>query len=63
MLKIVFFSLLIISRVGRWFGFQIRIFIGAFLLSFLGLSEFFLTGAGAIFSVDFIGYILILLRF
>lgn len=63
MLKVVFFTVLIIGGVGRWFGVQVRIFVGAFLLSFCGLREFFFGGLRSIFGVDFIGYILILLRF
>lgn len=38
-------------------------FLGAFLLSFCGLREFFLTGLDSAFGVDFVGYVLILLRF
>lgn len=63
MLKMVFFTLLITGGVGRWFGVQLRIFLGAFLLSFYGLREFFLGGLGSMLGVDFVGYILILLRF
>ena len=38
-------------------------FLGAFLLSFCGLSEFSWSGVGSVLGVDFVGYILILLRF
>lgn len=63
MLKIVFFTVSIIAGVGSWFGVQVGMFLGAFLLSFCGLREFFFGGLSSIFGVDFVGYILILLRF
>lgn len=63
MLKMVFFTLLIVGRVGRWFGVQLGMFLGAFLLTFCGLREFFFGNLGSIFGLDFVGYILVLLRF
>ena len=63
MLKIVLFTISILVGVGSWFGIQFRLFLGAFLLSFYGLREFFLGGLGSMFGVDFVGYILILLSF
>nr|YP_009563992.1 NADH dehydrogenase subunit 4 [Alpheus inopinatus]QAX91342.1 NADH dehydrogenase subunit 4 [Alpheus inopinatus] len=63
MLKMVFFTLLMTSGVSSWFGLQVGMFIGAFLLSLCGLSEFFFGNLGLIFGVDFVGYILILLSF
>ena len=63
MLKLVFFTLLISGSVRSWFGVQLRIFLGAFLLSLCGLREFYLGGVRSIFGVDFVGYILILLSF
>lgn len=41
MLKVVFFTLLISCRVGRWFRVQVSMFIGVFLFSLCGLREFF----------------------
>ena len=63
MLKVVLFNILITSGVRSWFGLQVRIFLGAFLLMFCGLSEFFMGRIGSVFGVDFVGYILILLSF
>nr|QFG40120.1 NADH dehydrogenase subunit 4 [Alpheus randalli] len=63
MLKMVFFSLLMIGGMGNWFGVQVGMFLGAFFLSFCGLSEFFFSGLSSMFGVDFVGYILILLSF
>lgn len=63
MLKIIFFTISIIGRVSSWFGLQVTMFIGAFLLRFCGLSEFFFSDLGLIFGIDFVGYILILLSF
>lgn len=63
MLKMVFFTLLITCSVRRWFRVQVGMYLGAFLLRLCGLREFFYGGLGSIFGVDFVGYILILLRF
>ena len=63
MLKVLFFNVLIISGCASWFGVQVRIFMGAFLLGLCGLREFFLGGLTSRFGVDYAGYILILLRF
>nr|QFG40107.1 NADH dehydrogenase subunit 4 [Alpheus bellulus] len=63
MLKMVFFTLLMSWGVSSWFSVQVSMFVGAFLLSFCGLSEFFWGGLSSMFGVDFVGYILILLSF
>nr|YP_009500799.1 NADH dehydrogenase subunit 4 [Alpheus japonicus]AXB37193.1 NADH dehydrogenase subunit 4 [Alpheus japonicus] len=63
MLKMVFFSLLMIGGTSSWFGLQVSMFMGAFFLGFCGLNEFFFSGLGSMFGVDFVGYILILLSF
>nr|YP_010868538.1 NADH dehydrogenase subunit 4 [Alpheus brevicristatus]WGU20733.1 NADH dehydrogenase subunit 4 [Alpheus brevicristatus] len=63
MLKVVFFTLLMSASVSSWFGVQVSMFLGAFLLSLCGLGEFFWGGLSSNLGVDFVGYILILLSF
>lgn len=63
MLKLVFFTVSIIGGVRSWFGLQVGMFVGAFLVVFCGMREFFFRNIGLIFGLDFVGYILILLSF
>ena len=63
MLKVVFFTLLITVGAGEWFGVQIAMFLGSLMLVFCGLSEFFMSGVGVVLGVDFLGFVLIILRF
>nr|YP_004123577.1 NADH dehydrogenase subunit 4 [Alpheus distinguendus]ACV90184.1 NADH dehydrogenase subunit 4 [Alpheus distinguendus] len=63
MLKMVFFTLLMTWGVGSWFSVQVSMFMGAFMLSFCGLSEFFWGGLSSALGIDFVSYILIMLSF
>lgn len=63
MLKIVFYTLLISGSAKSWRRLQFSIFLGAFIFSLTGLSAFNLGNLGSILGVDFVGYVLILLRF
>nr|YP_009498543.1 NADH dehydrogenase subunit 4 [Alpheus hoplocheles]AWK60858.1 NADH dehydrogenase subunit 4 [Alpheus hoplocheles] len=63
MLKMVFFTLLMTWGVGSWFSVQFSMFLGAFMFTFCGLSEFFWGGLSSSLGVDFVGYILIMLSF
>lgn len=63
MLRMVFFTLLIIGGARRWAGVGLRFFLGGFLIILGGLREYCVGGLGSLLGVDFVAHVLILLRF